>query len=164
MPNHCSQDLYVYGDENSIKDLISFSQEDDCLLSANKYIPYPQKYKDMDAAAQVARQNGNFFVKDGFNSGGYEWCLDNWGTKWGMYHSRILREKYSGKRSRVVYNFDSAWSPATPVIKAMSLRYPNLRFKLKYYECGMGFKGTYEVMNGTVLVNEQDDYRGNRGG
>lgn len=164
MPNHCSQDLYVYGDEISIKDFISFSRENETVLSANKYIPYPQKFKDMDEIAEHARKHDNLFVKDGFNSGGYEWCNQNWGTKWGIYQASIIREKYNGKRSQVVYNFNSAWSPAIPVIKTMSLKYPDLKFKLKYYERGVGFQGIYEVINGEVFVDTRGVYHGKRGG
>lgn len=163
MPNHCSQDLYVYGDEQSIKDFIEFSKDSAGILSADKYIPYPQKYKDMDQAAKVARENGQH-IADGFNSGGYEWCLDNWGTKWGIYNAKLTKEKFSGSKSQVNYTFESAWSPATLIIKAMAEKYPSLRFKLKYYEMGAGFKGTYEIKGDNVLVHDATKYSGSRGG
>lgn len=164
MPNHCDNDLFIYGSEDSIKEFIEFSKKDDELLSADKYIPYPQKYKDMDLIAEIARKNGDYHIIDGFNSGGYEWCVQNWGTKWGIYEAIIKEEKFSGKRSKVIYNFNSAWSPPLPVIKAMSVKFPELKFKLKYYEGGGGFKGTFEVQAGQVTAETNDTYRGRRGG
>ena len=164
MPNHCSQDLYVYGPEESIKVFMAFAQEGDNVLSANKFIPYPEKYRVMDEAAAIARKNKDWSVKDGFNSGGYEWCLENWGTKWGIYNADVVKEKFKGKRSQVNYIFNSAWSPANLIIHAMSERYPELRFKLKYYESGTGYKGVYEVQGGTIIKDEESNYKGMRGG
>lgn len=163
MPNHCYQELHIYGNEDSIKDLITFSQEGENPLSANRYIPYPQSFKDLDKKAEESRNNG-VHIKDGFNSGGYEWCVKNWGTKWGIYSAALCKERYNGKKSKAAYAFDSAWSPAIPVIMAMSVRYPDLRFKLRYYERGQGYKGIYEVKAGQVLKNESSSYSGNRGG
>lgn len=164
MPNHCSQDLYVYGPADVIKEFVEFSKQGEDLLSADKYIPYPQHFKDLDAQAVVERANGNHSFQDGFNSGGYEWCVDNWGTKWGIYDCAQTKLKLAGSRSQVNYSFDSAWSPAVKIIDAMSERFPALRFKLKYYEAGMCFKGVYEVMSGRVYTDTQAKYTGNRGG
>jgi len=143
---------------------MEFSKDGDNLLSANRYIPYPEKYKDLDDKAKIARAQGDYSFKDGFNSGGYEWCVANWGTKWGMYNIQLVQDNYSGKRSKAVYRFDSAWSPAIPVIMAMSTKYPDLRFKLKYYERGAAFKGVFEVRGGRVLSESRSDYKGMRGG
>jgi len=164
MPNHCSQDLYVYGSEDSINDFVEFSKQGDQLLSADKYIPYPKEYKELDEKAEIARQNKDYSVVDGFNSGGYEWCINNWGTKWGIYNAELTKQKLAGKRSQVNYTFESAWSPAIPIIHAMSLKYPDLSFKLKYYEMGCAFKGVYEVEGGNILKDIRAPYKGNRGG
>jgi len=164
MPNHCDQDLFVYGDEVTLREFQEFSKERDSLLSANKYIPYPEKYKKQDEVAEIARLSGNYDVRDGFNSGGYEWCCQNWGTKWGIYSCALKEEKFSGKRSSLKYNFESAWSPANKIILAMGQKFPTLRFKLKYYEMGAQFKGTFEVKNGMIHKNEQSTYKGRRGG
>ena len=164
MPNHCSQDLYVYGPADTIKQFLDFSKQNGYMLSADKYIPYPQKFKDLDAQAERARLVGIHSVKDGFNSGGYEWCVENWGTKWGIYDCLLTKFKLNGSRSQLNYTFNSAWSPATKIIFAMSQKFPELRFKLKYYEAGMCFKGVYEVMGGQVHVDTHTKYRGKRGG
>ena len=164
MPNHCDSDLFVYGPEDSIKSFMEFSIEDGNVLSANKYIPYPQIYKDQDLISKIARQNNDFNIADGFNSGGYEWCVLHWGTKWGIYDARLIDSVLKGKRSKVIYRLSSAWSPPNPVIFAMSNKYKDLRFKLKYYECGVGFKGIFEVKAGVRLTDSQSDYHGRRGG
>lgn len=154
MPNHVSQDLWVSGPTESIKHFIEFAQEteengDVLLLSANKFIPYPK----------------NFAGIAGYNAGGYEWCIKNWGTKWGIYNCKCrLPKKYGKSKSTVFYTFNSAWSPAIKIIDAMSKQYPELTFKLKFYEHGMQFKGVYIVQNNVVLKNEESKYKGSRGG
>jgi hypothetical protein len=179
MPNHCSQDLWVTGPSETLKEFKEFAKEsreytdwqgnkavDEVLLSANKFIPYPQKFNDMDKAAEEARAKNpkDWSIKDGFNSGGYEWCCDNWGTKWGIYACYIVRENLTKKQGSVMYSFDSAWSPACKIILAMSEKFPHLKFKLKYYEMGMGFKGTFVVKGGEILEDVNDKYSGHRGG
>lgn len=181
MPNHVDQDLWVRGDS---KELILFQEgakqtkeyydydgtlkTTTELLSADCFIPYPQKYKEMDEAANKARADKPtdwMLIKDGFNSGGYEWCIENWGTKWGIYDCHLVEAKLDKKKGKLVYRFNSAWSPPLPVILAMGKRYPNLKFTLKYYEMGMGFKGVYVVEGGVEVINDYDNtYRGRRGG
>lgn len=167
MPNHVSQDLFINGPTKDIEEFKEFAKEvdkDTILLSANKFIPYPQEYKILDEAAKVARKMGNYDVKDGFNSGGYEWCCKVWGTKWGIYDCKLVSENLSKVKGRVKYTFNSAWSPASKIILAMSERFPSLTFKLKYYEMGAGFKGVFVVVNGKIITDTSDKYNGNRGG
>jgi hypothetical protein len=164
MPNHVDQDLYLTGDVESLKSFLEFAKEDDEILSANKFIPYPDEYLIQDKIAAEKRLKGDYMARDGFNSGGYQWCLQNWGTKWGIYHARIEAQKLIGKKGRVKFTCQSAWSPPLPVIKAMSDKFPSLKFKLKYYEGGMGFKGIYIVEGGTVLEDSDAKYNGHRGG
>jgi len=168
MPNHVDQDLYVTGDVASLKSFMEFACEDrngeELLLSANKFIPYPNEYLIMDTVAEEKRLKGDYTVKDGFNSGGYHWCINNWGTKWGIYSTRFLSQKLGGKRGRLKYTFQSAWSPPLPVILAMSKKFESLKFKLNYYESGMGFKGIYIAEGGQVIEDAECKYRGNRGG
>lgn len=169
MPNHCSQDLFVSGPVDQLEEFIEFSKDSDeqgnKSLSHNKYIPYPQHFKEMDRVAEEARKRGDNWSKipkDGFNSGGYEWCCEHWGTKWGIYSDQLEYKKPTGKAK---YTFESAWSPASKIILAMSKRFPKLNFVLKYYERGAAYKGIYEVKGGQVIRDVLDrNYRGNRGG
>lgn len=172
MPNHVDQDLVVSGDTTALKEFMEFAQEGDKLLSADKFIPYPKEYRDKDEEGERLREEctrTNDWTKysgfkDGFNSGGYEWCVQNWGTKWGIYDTVVKSQKLTGKNGRVKYNCNSAWSPATKIVLAMSQKFPTLTFDMKYYECGMQFKGHYIVKGGEVLEDTDEKYTGRRGG
>jgi len=100
-------------------------------------------------------------LKDGYNGGGYEWCADNWGTKWNFCNAQ-LEDEYDG---RLFYTFQTAWNPPTPVILSMSERFPALTFTLNYYEQSMGFMGTYKVKAGEILQDwYSEEYIRGRGG
>ena len=159
------------------------------VLDTNNFIPYPKDYEDMDnkkrdwneKADEFAKKNGckvwwcgdelsetlrNEFLKenpepekDGFNSGGYEWCSKNWGTKWGICRAELYETE-----EELQYNFECAWSIPEPVIKKMSELFPLLNFELRYFEGGMGFNGLLEYENGKEIENKCGDYFGNRGG
>ena len=105
-------------------------------------------------------------MKDGFNSGGYDWCLQNWGTKWGICDSEKQEEYgWEGKEDKeVMYKFQTAWSPPNPIILRMSKLFPDLEFEMRYFEGGGGFNGIYRCKNGEVQRDEQGDYFGDRGG
>lgn len=161
MPNWVDCDFIVEGSKNELQKFKKFAKEGKKLLSANKFIPYPEKYRKLDEIADKAEKEGKPRPNDGFNSGGYEWCIENWGTKWGISHSNLVDES----ENRLTYALDSAWSPPLPVIQKMSEVFPELTFKLKYYESANGFKGTFMAKGGKVIKNEySEDYHGNRGG
>lgn len=98
--------------------------------------------------------------KDGFNSGGYEWCISNWGTKWNA--CEVMVE--DGTERRRVMHFETAWAPPIPVMVALAQKFPEYRFKIRYYEGGVGFQGNVVFEHGEVVENMHGDYRGHRGG
>ena len=109
MPNWNENELTLTGpDVNKVLEAIrseSIHDQDMRILDFNKIIPYPQIYRDLDKRAEEYREKfadienddperkqklealgaeygvepGTPWLKDGYNSGGYEWCCDNWG-------------------------------------------------------------------------------------
>ena len=98
-------------------------------------------------------------INDGFNSGGYKWCCENWGTKWGICNAEVVQE-FLERISHIDYCFDTAWSPPLPVVLKMSEMFPGLRFILRYFECGCAFNGVYICEKGEVVEDLQAAYSG----
>ena len=172
MPNHCDNDLYVRGPKAAVTALLAQYVTPDGELDCNAVLPYPAEYAAQDAAARAwmvatpaERDALGPCPKDGFNSGGYEWCCTNWGTKWGTYSASPPLEQVAlpGHR-RVKLNFLSAWGPPLPVVEALARLCPEVNLTLRYYECGMAFKGVLKVRGREVLEASEGNYTGTRGG
>jgi len=138
----------------------------DTVFDFGKIIPYPEEYAKADDFAREWEERAkkdktidwSLRPQDGYNRGGYEWCIKNWGTKWNAAEPYI--DDFEDKTKGVYIHFDTAWSPPIPIVDKLIELYPDLKFKLKYWEGGMGFKGVY-----SKTMNQCDNkYRGNRGG
>jgi len=167
MPNWCENDLIVTG---PAKDLDRFVIQG---LSFNKGIPYPSHFEALDVITRVweaahpdgsdeYKQPFNERPKDGYNQGGYEWCIENWGCKWDVDKAEANITRTSPARLQA--SFSTPWSPPLPVLRAWSSQYRTLTFSIRYYECGMAFKGRYKVRNSQILANTTASYTGHRGG
>jgi len=165
MPNWCENDLTVSGPQADRDRFLAEkcrSEDGAIFFDFNKVIPYPEMFRVQDEVCaklgwEECRKQG---LTDGFNSGGYEWCCLNWGTKWPACEHQPLE---STSRTYML-SFNTAWAPPIPVIKHVARAYPTLTFTLKWYERGMSKKGTYKIQ-GERLINETEDtYHGNRGG
>ena len=66
----------------------------------------------------------------------YDWCNNNWGTKWDACHAAYERMPHvlAGVNStdRVTISFDTAWAAPEQVIHALVRKYPNLNFVHSY--------------------------------
>ncbi len=181
MPNWCENDLYVTGKMEDIAKFQEFakSKTDDALLSANSFIPYPEKFAVADEKCKLNREilnalprtlsinigNINGWGTDGYNAGGYEWCIANWGTKWGLCDVQLVEEDmWSDNEIQVTYFFNTAWSPPIPVIEAMGKKFYSLEFRLDYFEQGAAFNGRMIIEGGKCVYHERGKYFGNRGG
>lgn len=169
MPNHVDNCLRIYGNVETIHKVFERYGSEGKALDAGKVIPYPEVYQKADEYHEEMMEKARrkeipweevHKVKDGYNNGGYEWCLEHWGTKWGMYDFDTPVEY---KRS-IKVGFHSAWAPPLPVILQMSRDFPELTFYLRYWERGLGFQGKYKCKAGEVLLDEETNYRGSKGG
>ena len=159
MPNWCENELIVRGKQEKIDKLVDFMKSEDNEFDFNKIVPYPTKYKQLDLIAKVyEEEHPNDFKgrpKNGYNQGGYEWCNDNWGTKWNACDVILKDNKYY---------FNTAWSPPEPVIKKLSEKFPDLTLTLKYWEGGCGFRGMCKFKYGEKIGYSNHRYSGHRGG
>ena len=102
----------------------------------------------------------------------YDWCCQNWGTKWGAYDVDFTPHTKRG----ALLSFRSAWSPpADQVFQALSEKFPDLTFEIEYFEGGAAYCGgmtfyakseceDYECEFGTPTSKWSGDYSGSRGG
>jgi len=73
--------------------------------------------------------------KDGFNSGGMDWNVVTWGTKWNSYETKVTKPKRKEKGSDtfvVKVNFKTAWEPPIPIIYGIAAIYPEAKLRLSY--------------------------------
>tara|TARA_R100000479_G_C6384946_1_gene202627 strand:+ start:264 stop:701 length:438 start_codon:yes stop_codon:yes gene_type:complete len=129
MPNHCDQTVTISGPAKAIYAL-ELAVEHGSLLQT--VIPMPfEKHADW-----------------------YEWCCDNWGTKWDICESTIIDRSWNEDdkfwwahaEEDDVYSFVfecwTAWAPPVPVWE--KLVDMGLSVKASYVDEGGFFQGTYK--------------------
>jgi hypothetical protein len=177
MPNWCENDLIISGNIDLVKKVLEGIKKINPIQQASNP-NCPQDIIDLVAKAyekgELKEINDESAVD--FNTAikyppelaygnplnpndGYNWCIKNWGTKWNASDPKITLYKRSAK-----IKFNTAWGPPNPVITAWSKKFPKVRFSLRFYECGMAFKGHLVMKAGKILINENSRYRGCRGG
>ena len=124
MPNWCLNNLTIeHSDSSMVERFVNaYNKGETC----NEFIPQPEDIGD----------------------GWYDWCINNWGTKWdiGADVGTEKEERY-GLKATVVGNqvscsFDSAWAPPIGLYeKLVELGY---NVKASYFEPGMAFCGLYD--------------------
>jgi len=156
MPNWCENTLRVTGDPGSLGKFKKQAEGPNGHLDANKFIPYPEEFALLDSVAKdpltseettravMMGLKGKDLTRDGYNQGGYDWCIQNWGTKWNF--SEITIEEISSHI--LIYEFLTAWSPPEPLVIKMSQMFPSLKFELEYREEGVDFEGLLTAENG----------------
>ena len=85
----------------------------------------------------------------------YHWNIENWGTKWNAYSTKIGASENGVTELR----FESAWSHPYPVIEALSKKFPNVAIKVAYADEDLGYNlGKYSIKNGehTDLLGTED--------
>lgn len=186
--NWCSNDLFITAkSKKAVENLKKFKEtaftkdkypdddeEKDIYIDFENFVPYPEEvYEEEKERITIKNlrkkgKNGEankleilYKLKGYKEFDWYNWNIQMWGTKWNSHYTKEPIEK----GNKLFYNFDTAWSPPLPVVLAMSQMFPNLYFKIKYYEQGMGFYGTFECKAGVVIKDiYKNNYHGGRGG
>jgi hypothetical protein len=176
MPNFCENELVITGE--GVQACLEFIKGEEhgqeTVFDFNKVVPYPEKYRKMDEETdplferlkamsfeeRAAYLKEHEYPKDGYNSGGHEWCIEHWGTRSSPYEVQLDTD---GDSYAELY-FTTAWSPPEPVIMELSRRFPELRFQLQFWEGGAAYAGVLIVKAGATVVDHQWEYSGSRGG
>jgi hypothetical protein len=175
MPNWCENDLYVTGSREDVAKFQEFAKlkTNNKLISANSFIPYPEKFAIADEKCKLNREILNALPMalsinigdvhgwgtDGYNAGGYEWCIANWGTKWDLCDVQLVEESmWSNNKIQVTYFFNTAWYPPIPIIEAMGKKFPSLEFRLDYFEQSAAFNGCMIIEKRECVYHQQGNY------
>ncbi len=74
----------------------------------------------------------------------YSWSTSNWGTKWNAYDT-------NDNEDDGIY-FQTAWSNPYPVMEALSRKYPDVVFHVRFADEDFGNNvGEYSLQNGNVI-------------
>lgn len=173
MPNHTAQILEVRGDKSEIDKLINFvsdttNKEKVTNFSCNKVIPMPKALnitatsinnvnptkEDLKLKKQYATNKKKYGAENW-----YDWCCNNWGTKWDVYEI----QEWDCHKDVSSICFQSAWSPITPVIEKLSEKFKSLNFTLKYADEGGGFLGYVVYENGRKVMQVEREWKSKEG-
>jgi len=166
MPNWCENDLRCSGKESDLRELLSFVKGKTD-FDFSKIIPYHEHLQKLDDACEVLYKLSEkglityaSIPESGYETLGFSWCVDHWGTKWNADEVRIEDKKLG----EVTIHFNTAWAPPNPVIKELSFFFPSIKFILFYYECGQMFHGRATYIEGKCIEEIEKAYHGLRGG
>ncbi len=73
-------------------------------------------------------------------SGWYQWCVENWGTKWDINTDDSV--EYHPGDTAIAVNFDTAWAPPIGFYREMEDKW-GFGVEAFYHEPGMAFAGHY---------------------
>ena len=113
-------------------------------LSKDEVKELQEKYKDKIKEAIELGKKQIENLKEYGSLNWYEWSIKHWGTKWNSDSFETSQEGYS-------FSFETAWSPALPVIVEISKQNPSMKFAYLYSDENIGFNtGCYLVHNGKI--------------
>jgi hypothetical protein len=169
VPNWCQCYLTVTGSRARVEEFWAFARGEETPFDFNRFIPYPEEYARADRKRLAWERDPGPKPwwrppRDGYNAGGYEWCVANWGTKWNAQRVRLGRPRHSGESVAVTVAFVTAWNPPKPVVVRAADRFPDLDFRLRYFERGVGFCGTFHCAPGAAPAECTRKYAGTKGG
>jgi hypothetical protein len=159
MPNWCYNHLLVEGlgaqrfwEATKGKRAVYPSTEFDKKFHTQEELDYHEKYHGFcfNALVPVPPE----VLEKGYSDAGYQWQIDNWGTKWDVYEDRAF-DLFANEEGYIGVNFDTAWSPPTYWMLKASQGFPDVTLALTFHEEGNNFCGKVVIQNGKVLVDQQ---------
>lgn len=166
IPNWCKNQLTVVGPPLEI---FKFSMEavrcnnegKRSLLSLDNFVPMPKELENTESPA--IKKDNNLIEKYGADNW-FDWRVIFWGTKWDISEvttvPNVMHLNPRHPPEKVVYDFDTAWSPPEPAFIEIAKKFPKLIFKLKYWEPGMAFRGILIVKGEKIKKQATYSYMG----
>jgi hypothetical protein len=119
----------LHGTEKDIEYYLSMPWVKEAgVTTREELIPFLEKGHDKNVNDGLTwRELGDRYASNLKNYGAktwYDWCCENWGTKWNAYNSEITEDDV--EYGHLVISFQTAWSPPTPVYEALAEKFPNV--------------------------------------
>lgn len=134
MPNWCETNITISLGENKGKARIQLKELADKYKKANKGEDSPKFMDIFFPVPESVKINGSAW---------YNWCVENWGSKWDLVIS-----DFNESKDLISISSESAWNPPLEGITEISKKFPDLKFRVEYVEPGCAFEGDAEIYNG----------------
>jgi len=163
MPNHCSNTVTVTGPRLLVNRFLEKAAGDKEPLEFNNLFPCPQELRDAQATFGDDSPEAKARVKKYGYANWYDWCVDNWSTKWGAYDMEDQWHQYRGSKNGRVHqiaslNYTTAWASATNFWRTVSKSFPKLTFTHTYSEPGVAFCGWETFQKGELTAGLNPDW------
>ena len=163
MPNWIATTLRIKGETAALEAVKKFVASDLRAFDFDKIIPMPETFKKYDTTNYPNGERLQLGEHVGYRKdspivtpelideykaatrqqaaqygavGWYDWSCSYWGTKWNASDSALAA---STDGDELVYTFDTAWSFAQPVVKALSEIFPEVVIEFVYADEDAGY-------------------------
>jgi len=149
MPNWCENLLTISNNDTEVLNQFYLNNKtEENELDFNCICPVPSELMNTESPNNLDDiKKQELIDKYGF-SDWYNWCNNNWGTKWNA--SDVNYNKYD---NQLVYSFNTAWGPPNAWFIKLTEKYTDLEIRLEYEESGMDFAGFMDYSDG-ILSDE----------
>jgi len=128
MPNWVENNVEIYGNTDVLNKILNDIKSDYGQFDFDKIVPMPPESETF-CRSNLGEEE---FKKYGENNW-YDWSRKNWGTKWNCCEASC-----NGISFNVLsYFFQTAWSPAIPIMKALAEKY-KVKVKLVFIDEDIG--------------------------
>jgi hypothetical protein len=198
MPNYVYGSLYVTGDKKKLLEFKKFAEHEEeyidddndmtlkkrtNILDMNQFIPYPQKFKDIDKKNKEyfdklreikmkvenqekltaeEKKTANKLILIELEAGNLPYRKDGYNRggyewccrNWGTKWN-FCEVDLDEEDEQLNYNFSTAWSIPMPVLLKMSKMFPALTFEYNGNEESEEFEVEYEFKKGKLTIKDE---------
>ena len=152
MPNWVTNEVtFTFDMSHQKRKFLDLVKSDDNPFDFDKIIPMPKVFNRLCTDGSIANKicwcddskpNGvgeqltdlelQRLKKEHGTLGSYDWCCENWGTKWNsVHHVEIDLDDYEDELY-VWFGFETAWSAPTPIAHFLKHKFEGMRFRWFY--------------------------------
>jgi len=151
MPNWCDNEIEITGSSKSIDKLLELVIDNATRKASQFEEPVIENhYSLLETFLPVSDY---FVTQEGYNRGGYEWCIETWGCKWPERNFEFVRVS----EEQLDLRFDTPWSPPEKGYRFVSTIFPDLMFHHYFRDEGLCFLGIISYQNGIMVFDQELD-------
>ena len=121
MPDWVAVTLYFINSETAEK--VYNENQKDGHFSFEAIIPYPESPEGLDPKYLAENDKHIIPPEECPFLNWYEWCIDNWGTKWDCKLCPYENNEETAELRGNTILFNTAWAPPVAIIKKLSEKY-----------------------------------------